>query len=142
MTTSPKTTVALVGGSAEIAGIDAALHAIPGIAVERQPSSLTRLNGHAAQLASTADVILFCPDPAAGLDLEVLRELHRAPGRNAALVALTAPDMPIAEARRLLQAGVEDVLPWTASPADLREGLDRWKRPNLPALYEPPKRHG
>ncbi|TNC58869.1 hypothetical protein, partial [Rubellimicrobium roseum] len=142
MTSNSKTTVALIGGSTETAAIDAALHAMPDVAVDRRPNSLTRLNGTATQLASTADVILFCPDPAAGLDLEVLRELHRAPGRNAALVALTAPDMPIAEARRLLQAGVEDVLPWTASPADLREGLDRWKRPNLPALYEPPKRHG
>lgn len=141
MTTS-KTTIALVGGSVETAAIDAALHAMPDISVDRRTHSLTNLNGHAAELAASADVILFCPDPEEGLDLDVLRQLHRSPGRTAALVALTSPDMPIVEARRLFHAGVEDVLPLTATPSDLREGLNRWRRPSLPALYEPPQRQG
>ena len=142
MATSPKTTIALVGAGAEASGIDAALVAMPDIAVDRRENSLTRLNGTASELAATADVILFCPDPEAGLDLEVLRKLQRSPGRTAALVALTAPDMPISEARRLFQAGVEDVLPWTATPSELRDGLTRWRRPSLPAIYQPPPRQG
>lgn len=139
MTTKQKTHIALVGAGAETAAIDAALRAMPDMEVERREGSLTRLNGAAFRLSATADVILFRTAPGEDLDLDAIRSLHRSPERTATLVALTAPDLPLAEVRRILQAGVTDVLPWTTDADELREHLDRWRKPNLPALYEAPQ---
>lgn len=137
----PKTTIALVGTGPETAALDAALRQAPDVTVERRDATLAGLNGQAVRLASVADVILFRTDTP-GLDIEALRAMHRVGDRTAALVALTPPELPLAEARRLLQAGAADVLPWTADAQEILDGLGRWTRRNLPAVYEAPARRG
>lgn len=137
-----KTTIALVGTGPETAQIDASLRDIPDVVVERREGSLTELNGAAYTLASRQDIVLFRTEPGEGLDLEALRALNQAPDRHAVFVALTAPDLPLADVRRLMQAGVSEVLPWTTSPDELALHLQRWKRQNLPVIYEPPTRRG
>lgn len=139
MTTKTKTHIALVGAGAETAGIDAALRAMPDVELERREGSLTRLNGAAYRLSATADIILFRTTPGEDLDLDAIRTIHKSPERTASLVALTAPDLPLAEARRIIQAGVTDVLPWDTDADELRQHLDRWRKPALPALYEAPQ---
>jgi pilus assembly protein CpaE len=93
------------------------------------------------RLASVADVILFRSDTP-GLDIETLRSMHRASDRTATLVALTPPELPLAEARRLLQAGAADVLPWTVEAEEIVSQLERWTHKSLPAVYEAPHRRG
>lgn len=139
MTLKSKTQIALVGFGEETAAIDAALRAMPDVELERRDGSLTRLNGAAYRLSASADVILFRTTPGEDLDLDAIRGLQRSPERTATLVALTAPDLPLAEARRLLQVGVADVLPWDTGAGELRGHIDRWVKPNLPAIYEAPQ---
>lgn len=142
MTIKSKTHIALVGASEETAAIDAALRAMPDVELERREGSLTRLNGAAYRLSASADVILFRTTPGEDLDIEAIRTIQRSAERTATLVALTAPELPLAEARRLLQVGVTDVLPWDTDAEELRQHIDRWVKPNLPALYEAPKGRG
>jgi pilus assembly protein CpaE len=142
MSTNSKTSVVLVGEGHEISGINAALHAMPDIALERRSGALTNLNGTATRLMSSSDIVIFRADFGEGLDLEAVRALHRTAERTALLVALTDPNLSLAEARRLLQVGVTDVLPWTISSDELRQHLDKWRRPNLPVVYEAPSRRG
>ncbi len=139
MTMQLRTNIALVGGGPEMATLEATLRDQPDVTLERRDASLTGLNGTAFRLMSKQDIILFRAEPSEGLDLEALRALHRSPDQHAVLVALTAPDLPLGEARRLLQVGVTDVLPWDIEAEDLVQNLTRWKRANLPALYDPPK---
>lgn len=141
MTMPKKTMIALVGAGPETAGLDAALRQVPELAVERREDSLTGLNGTAVRLAGAADIILFRTDTP-GLDIDTLRAMHRAPDRTATLVALTPPELPLAEVRRLLQAGATDVLPWTIEADELVEQIGRWTRRQLPAIYEAPARRG
>jgi len=139
MTIKSKTQIALVGAGEDTAGIDAALRAMPDVELERREGTLTRLNGAAYRLSASADVILFRTTPGEDLDIDAIRSLQRSPERTATLVALTAPDLPLNEARRLLQVGVTDVLPWDTGADELRHHIDRWVRPNLPAIYEAPQ---
>src|SRR4028119_414073 len=126
MNTQLRTNIALVGGGPEMATLEATLRDQPDVTLERRDASLTGPNGSAYRLMSKQDIILFRAEPSEGLDLEALRALHRSPDQHAVLVALTAPDLPLGEARRLLQVGVTDVLPWDIEAEDLVQNLTRW----------------
>ncbi len=83
----------------------------PGIRVDRQAATLAAMNGRAVKALAQYDIILFQTSPDDEADMAAIRDLvaHRRPGTR--LVALADGNIPLARARALSNAGVDEVLP-------------------------------
>lgn len=104
--------VLIVSPSAAVAAaIEKSFAADPEVRIQREAASLTGMNGHAVDVASRFDVILFEARPEVGSDIEAIRAMaaNRRPGTR--LVALADAEITLSEVRLLTEAGADEVLP-------------------------------
>ncbi|MCB2114787.1 MAG: AAA family ATPase [Rhodobacteraceae bacterium] len=91
--------------------IAAALANDPGMQIERQTSTLAGMNGHAVEMAGNFDMVLFQTAPDDAEALAAIRKLAGARSPGTRLVALADGAISLSEARILMDAGVDEVLP-------------------------------
>jgi Flp pilus assembly CpaE family ATPase len=83
------------------------------------------MNGHAAEIALRHDVVIFEADPDNPDEFEAITSMLRDRRGDAFFVALTDENLPLSKARRLREAGVDEVLPETIEGAELGALVDR-----------------
>ena len=96
------------------------------------------MNGQAARLAATHDVVLFDMDGCGEEAERIARDLDRSRGLGTILIALAGDDLPLAKARQLARSGVDDVLPINALNDEIVPQIEAWRirnEANLPALW-------
>lgn len=102
-----------------------AASAIPNSALKAHESSIFEMNGHAAELAATSDIVIFEADTIDEGELAVIRAMTSARGENRTFVALTDSSLPIAKARLLTGAGVDEIVPMPCTDEDLAQLFSR-----------------
>lgn len=112
--------------------IGAALGGDPGLKVDTKASTLTQLNGQAVKFAQEHDFIIFDTDPGSEADLRAIEDLARNRREGTILLALTSSDISLAAARKLTRAGVDEVLPYPITGAELSEQLERLQARSTP----------
>ncbi len=122
--TDKQLSVALVLNNSEtMANIGPKLAGLPGLRVEERQATMAELNGAAAKLSGEMDIIIFRTDTANEEDIAAIKELTSAGESAAKIVAVGSDTMTLADTRRLISAGVADVLPDSASPDEMREAV-------------------
>jgi pilus assembly protein CpaE len=106
-----KTVLIVSPNGAVAAAIEQSFAGDPGVRVERETTTLTGMNGHAAEAAARFDVILFETRPEVGSDIEAIRNMAANRGPGTRLVALADSEITLSEVRLLTEAGADEVLP-------------------------------
>ncbi|NSY39049.1 AAA family ATPase [Leisingera sp. ANG59] len=91
----------------------------PGTGIRKCASALSEINGTALQMAKDNDLIIFRTGADAASDAAAVKEMLRHTGGAARILALADASMPFADLRLLTEAGVQDVLPETASADEM-----------------------
>ncbi|MCE5972028.1 AAA family ATPase [Sinirhodobacter sp. WL0062] len=137
-----KKSIVLVSKDASLsATIAKVLGELPGVAVEECAATLSDMNGKAQELALASDLIIFRTQENTDNDIAALQGIQRA-GGTARLLALSGDDVTLSSIRRLIGAGVSEVLPDTVSAAELDEQVRRLTIGRGLALAGPSVRHG
>lgn len=127
---SAQTSVFLISREEDGGGtIGVALEETPGFKVDTCAATLSEMNGTAVKLAASHDVILFRTEDASDNDLAALSALKKKEGRRAVILALSDGNTSLADAHKLQQAGVDDVLLDSIGPEELRARIEHWVRP-------------
>ena len=92
--------------------------------VSSEASTVSGMNGKAADLAFGHDLIIFEADPDNETELNAITALSTKRRAGAVFIALTDGDVSLAKVRRLRSAGVDDVLPTSISTEDLGAVLE------------------
>lgn len=105
--------------------IKSSLSGIPSTRVTDARSGIAEMNGRALAMMRAHDVILV--DVAGGdeIDLSSLQQIAGARRPDGFLVALTDSSMQLGQARELMRAGVDEVIPLTSLRVELAEMLSR-----------------
>ncbi|MEY8098469.1 CpaE family protein [Falsihalocynthiibacter sp. S25ZX9] len=109
--------------------ISAVVCTLDNVKLNRRDMTLSKANGTAHALAASGEMILFRTSGESEQDEVAVRELCRNAGPDVRVVAISDPDLQLAAARKLLQAGVADVLPMPVTKKDLTECLERLRAP-------------
>lgn len=120
------------GDADEIAAVAGS---VPGVSLNRRDSTLMQANGSAHALAAAGEIVLFRADGSDDGEVGAVRELCAAAGQGGGVIAISDPDMPLSQVRRLMQAGVADVLPMPVDAADLKASLEALRAPADPAVH-------
>lgn len=104
----------------------------PGTGVRKCASALSEINGTALQLAKENDLIIFRAGADAARDAAAVQEMMRHTGGAARILALAGSSMPFADLRQLTEAGVQDVLPDTASADEMSAAIRKCLRADEP----------
>jgi pilus assembly protein CpaE len=119
--------------------IGATLRAMPKVRFEERNATLSEMNGSAVKLAAQNDIVIFKTDISAENDIIAVKALREQAGKSSIIFALSEETVSLADARKLTQAGVNEVLPLPLAPHELRQQIEHWTRvnvvPNLPAHY-------
>ncbi len=99
--------------------IRAALSMSEQTTISSEASTVSGMNGRAADLAFGHDLIVFEADPDDETELNAITELSGKRRDGAIFIALTNGDVSLAKSRRLRSAGVDDVLPTSISSEEL-----------------------
>ncbi len=91
-----------------------------GCRVTTEASSFGSLNGHAADLALRHGVVLFDADPADEAEVRALSQVLERRKAPTTFYAFVDDAASVAQARRLREIGVDDVLPLSTDGRDLR----------------------
>lgn len=91
-----------------------------GCRVTTEASSFGNLNGHAADLARGHGVVLFDADPANEEEMRALSQVLERRKASTTFYAFVDDAASVAQARRLREIGVDDVLPLSTEGRDLR----------------------
>ncbi|KIC22812.1 AAA family ATPase [Leisingera sp. ANG-Vp] len=106
----------------------------PGTGVQKCAAALCDINGTALQLAEDNDLVIFRAEGNAEQDAAAVRGMLQRTGGAKRILALADAAMPFADLRRLMDAGVCDVLPDTVSADELsaaiRKCLDQPGQPD------------
>ena len=86
--------------------------------------SIGEMNGHASALISRHDVVIFDTPPDDHAEIDALSDLLKRRPNRTQFLALADAGLSIAEASRLRDAGIGEVLPNTISGADLGRAVD------------------
>lgn len=86
-----------------------------GMSVQAFDSTLPHAHDGAAATALENNVILFRAQGDVQMDIGAVKSLREAAGQAIVILALSAADTSLEQARRLIEAGVDDVLPDTIS---------------------------
>lgn len=141
MTQNSKTIV-LVSKNDELnASVQKALGELPGVVVEKYASALSELNGKAQTMALACDLIIFRTDDNTEEDLKALKSIQQA-GGTARLLALSGEDVTLSNIRRLMSAGVAEVLPESVTAEELDDQVRRLTVGRGLALAGPTIRQG
>ena len=100
--------------------------------------TLTGLNGAAARLAASHDIILFDWDHSDPECMKAVRDIGHARGGATRLIALAEEDLPLSAARALNKSGVDEVLPRDAMEEEVIPNIKSWHErsvANLPAVW-------
>ena len=101
---------------------------IPATTCETRYSTLARANGAVFDIAARGNIIVFRTKGAGGDDLSAAEALCARLGDDARLLAISDPDLPLSEVRKLLAAGVADVLPSPVTREEFETSLARLRR--------------
>lgn len=96
-------------------------------------ATFSAMNGHASSLISRHDVVIFDAPSGDRAEVDALSELLKGRGSRTQFVALADEKLSIAEARKLRDAGVCEVLPDNITGADLWRTVDALLRVRQPA---------
>ena len=99
----------------------AALRDMAEVKVVDRNTTLSALNGSAVQLASQHDMVVLRTDNVDETDIAAIKALRAEIPAHTAILALTQADTPLAIARFLTLAGVDDVLPDSLSGSELQD---------------------
>ncbi|MGR3321639.1 MAG: AAA family ATPase [Pseudooceanicola sp.] len=88
-------------------------------------TTLTLMNGAAVELAREWSSIVFRTEQDVERDIAAVSALRRSVGQSAVIVALTDGTTSLADARRLNEAGVDDVLPDGVDADTLLKQIER-----------------
>ena len=99
-----------------------------------------RLPADRAALAGY-DMVIFETDARHGFDIDALQDLKAQPGEGPRLLALIEANLSLSDARRLMDAGVEEVLPLSAlaPPSPAATATQDVSRPPEATAQEPHK---
>ena len=135
--TSQQSKITVVAPTEEdCAQLSKLLEDLPSFQTQHAPGSLSRMNGTAVAMTQESGIVLARLIEPSEEDLEGIERLAGSDKRTAGMIVVSDPDMPLSTARRLMQAGVAEVLPSPADAQDLRSAVQRLTRPiQLPALW-------
>ena len=107
-----------------VASLTRALPEAGGHRITTETSSFAAMNGRASALISRHDVVLFDAPGADAAEIEALSGALAGRTDRTQFVALADEGLSIVQARKLLDAGVGEVLPDTISGADIGRVID------------------
>lgn len=84
-----------------------------------ETSTFEAMNGHALEMAQSHNVVVFDADPDSDEDIDAIRKMLVDRPEQGFFIALTDEDVSIAKARKLCDAGIDEVLPNTISKGEL-----------------------
>ena len=128
MTRDQKSIIVISDDQAISTSVCAALRVMPDLTVAECTGTLAGMNGMATSLAASHSVLIFKTTASSDADIAAVANLRRELDRSAIVFALTDTDISLAEARRLIRAGVDEVLTYPVSPHELQEHVERWTR--------------
>jgi pilus assembly protein CpaE len=97
-----------------------------GSQVTTRLSGIADLGARAAELFVAHDLVVFEVDPDDEAEMAALRkDLVRSRPATTRLLALTKPDLSLTQARALMQMGLDDVLPYSLSPEELKTAFSQ-----------------
>lgn len=106
--------------------VTVALAGKPRVRLSEENRTVASLNGTAVQMAAENDIVVFATDPGNKDDLAAIKALHAERGDNSIFLALADRDIPLARARALTDAGVDDVLPFPVTGDELGRQMEKW----------------
>lgn len=121
------TVFATEGEDAE--AIAAVVGKLQNVKLNQREVSLAQANGTAHALAAAGEIILFRTSGVCDQDERAVKELCANSGPSVRVIAISDEDLHLSAARKLLQAGVADVLPMPLTQVDLAECLARLRTP-------------
>ncbi len=98
----------------------------PRVRLLSENRSVASLNGAAVRMAAENDIVVFATDPGNKEDLNAIEALNAQRGENSIFLALADRDIPLARARALSDAGVDDVLPFPVTGDELGRQMEKW----------------
>ncbi len=98
----------------------------PRVRLSSENRSVASLNGAAVRMAAENDIVVFATDPGNKEDLNAIEALNAQRGENSIFLALADRDIPLARARALSDAGVDDVLPFPVTGDELGRQMEKW----------------
>lgn len=120
--------------------ISAVVCTLGNVNLNRQDITLSMANGTAHALAASGETILFRTTGSSDQDEQAVQELCQNAGPNVRIIAISDADLPLTAARRLLHAGVADILPMPLTKNDLSESFARLEEPvKIAATAVPPQ---
>lgn len=120
----------------ECAAISKLVAGVPDLETSQTAGTLGQMNGAAYDLMRGSGIIVSRLSAPTSDDVTAVEKLALTEDRIAGLIVISDADMPLSEARRLLRAGVADVLPAPADAEDLRGAVQRLTQPKqLPAVW-------
>lgn len=119
MRNSDNSVLIISPNSAFSEGIAEAFSGTQNTRVTTEASTIHALNGSAAKKAFKHDIVIFDADPQNTQELDAISALLSDHDSNTAFLALTDSEVSIVEARKLQNAGVNEVLPLSISSTDL-----------------------
>ncbi|SMY06126.1 AAA family ATPase [Flavimaricola marinus] len=123
--------VAIVSDDEKITSrINGVLGGLSNFSVKNQPGTLAGINGSAIGLAAENDLIIFQTSGSESEDIGAVRAIRRELDRSTKLLAMTPETISLADARRLTNAGVDDVLIFPFDDAEFRDQVKRITQPN------------
>lgn len=122
-----RTSILLFSDDKEISSnVQNALSGVDGLSLRSEDVSVSNVNGKAFGLAAENEIIIFATDPENSADLATIETLDKQRKEGAIFLALTDSNIPLARARALSDAGVDDVLPYPISDEELKRQVDKW----------------
>lgn len=106
--------------------VNVALANKPRVRLSEENRSVASLNGAAVQMAAENDIVVFATDPGNKDDLTAIKALHAERGQHSIFLALADREIPLARARALTDAGVDDVLPFPVTGDELGRQMEKW----------------
>ncbi|MCU4654268.1 AAA family ATPase [Roseibacterium sp. SDUM158016] len=88
--------------------------------------ALHEIGGSALEPIRKDGILIFRTDTGDDRDLAAVAALRREIGMKEPLIAITGADASLSEVRRLMQAGVSEVLPDSINAEEFRELLRKW----------------
>ena len=126
MTSENKSIVLISGEPGRTDQFSEMLKSVPGVELEERNDTLAGVNGAAQDMAVQHDLIIFRTQSKTDNDIEAVEDIRKSVRSGAPLIALSDAGTTLADIRRLTQAGVDEVLPDTISPAELRDMIQTW----------------
>lgn len=100
-----------------------------------QIGTLSGMNGAVVDLAKSNDLIIFETSKNQQYDVDSIENIQKNTDCRARVIALTDADISLADARRLTQAGVDEVITSPYDDADVQEQIKRLLSPNALVPY-------